>query len=77
MFNKGKLLPWNKLVKQFKLLRVTCDLSAILHFVEKEKHSPDNFLRASEHTQKITFELYNYITKFWFNSQNEQNWNIS
>ena len=55
-------------MKQFKLLRVTCDSSAILNFVEKNEekknNSSDNFLKAREHTQKITFELYNYIIKF-------------
>ena len=41
-------------------------LSVILAFVEKmKKQSPFKFLRASEHTQKIKFELYSYITKFW------------
>ena len=54
-------------MKQFKLLRVACDSTAMLNFVEKMKkknNSPDNFLRASEHIQKILFELYNYIIKF-------------
>ena len=54
-------------MKQFKLLSVTCDSSAILNFVEKKRKkknlSPDFFLRATEHTQKIKFELYNHITK--------------
>ena len=47
-------------------LRVTCDSSAILDFVENKKNnSQDKFLGASEHTQNIKFELYSYITKFW------------
>ena len=32
---------------------------------EKKNNSPDFFLRATEHTQKIKFGLYNHITKFW------------
>ena len=31
---------------------------------KNRKNFSDNFLRASEYTQKIKFELYNYITKF-------------
>ena len=69
MSGQGKLLSWYKMVKQFKLFRVTCDSSAILNFVEKMKkrknNSPDFLLRATEHTQKIKFVLYNHITKFW------------
>ena len=63
-------------MKQFKLFRVTCDSSAILNFVEKLKkknNSPDFFLRAIEHTQKIKFELYISILPNFDNSQNEQN----
>ena len=60
-------------MKQFKLLRVTCDSSAILDFVEKmKKNSPEKFLRASEHTQNIKFELYNYILLNFNKSQNER-----
>ena len=32
-----KVLPRNKSVKRFKLLGVTCDLSAILDFAEKKE----------------------------------------
>ena len=41
------------------LLRVTCDLSAILDFAKKNKLSWDKFLMASEHTQieKIKLKL--------------------
>ena len=43
---------------------------AILNFIEKMKkkknNSSDNFLRDSEHTKKMIFELYNHITKFWW-----------
>ena len=53
-YGQGKFLPWNKSVKQFKLLRATYDSSAILNF---EK-------RTTEHIQKIKFELYNHTNKF-------------
>ena len=33
--------------------------------MKKKNNFPDFFLRAAEHTQKIKFELYNHITKFW------------
>ena len=62
---QGKLLSWNKSVKQFKLLRVTCDTSSWILLKKRKNNYPDNFLRASEQTQTKTFELYNYITKFW------------
>ena len=41
-YGQVKLLPWNKSVKQFKLLRVTCDLSAILNFVEEAEKRQEN-----------------------------------
>ena len=31
---------------------------------KKKNNSPDFFLKATEHTQKIKFELYNHITEF-------------
>ena len=54
-------------MKRFKLLRGTCDLSAILDFAEeikKEKQFSRQILKASEHTQKIKFELYIKMLKF-------------
>ena len=53
--------------KNFCSSRVTCDLSAILNFIEKmtkKNNFLDFFLRSTEHTQKIKFKLYNHITKF-------------
>ena len=47
-------------MKQFKLFRVACDSSAILNFVEKNENRK-TILRATEHTQKIKFDLYNQI----------------
>ena len=44
---------------------------------KKKNNSPDFFLRATEHTQKIKFELYDHINNQIDNSQNEQNGNIS
>ena len=51
-------------MKRFKLLRVTCDLSAILDFAEemrKEKQFSRQILKASDHTQDIKFELFYQI----------------
>ena len=41
IYGQGKVFSWkktwNKMLKRFKLLRVTCDSSAIFNFVEKVK----------------------------------------